>query len=75
MHACQQCDQPLVEYLLDYGIGLVCPLCKQVGHVADFVANSPAFPPQFRNEAQDVGAVARGLGLTLLLLTGLNLFD
>jgi hypothetical protein len=63
---CPQCREQLLEEILDHGIALACPLCSKVYHFAEFVALSPAFPQEVREEAADVSNAAWGIGLIVL---------
>jgi len=64
---CPQCGEWLVEHLIDRGVALACPLCSTVYHVAEFVAESPAFPSEVRQEAGGLAGLAKGIGLIMLL--------
>ncbi|MCI0390961.1 MAG: hypothetical protein MOB07_19625 [Acidobacteria bacterium] len=63
---CPMCRQQLVEYLLERGVSIACPLCWQVYHYAEYVADSPAVPIDIRQQAKDVARLAWGIGLAAL---------
>jgi len=60
---CPQCRVQLVEHVIEQGIAHVCPICRQVYRVADYVARSPAFPNNVRREAREIANLAWGIGL------------
>jgi len=69
---CPGCQERLVEELVERGVALVCPLCSTIYHVAEFVAESPAFPYEVRESAGKLSDAAFGIGLLILLA---NFFD
>jgi len=69
---CPHCVEQLVERLVERGVARVCPLCSAVYHVAEFVAESPAFPYEVREGAGKLSDAAFGIGLLILLA---NFFD
>jgi hypothetical protein len=64
---CPQCGERLVEHLIERGVALACPICASIYHVAEFVADSPAFPHEVREGAGKLSDAAFGIGLLMLL--------
>ena len=63
---CPQCRVQLLEYLLEQGIALACPSCRRIYRIAEYVAQSPAFPDEVRQEAKGVSKLAWDIGLIAL---------
>lgn len=63
---CSRCRVQLVEYVIEQGIARVCPICRQVYRIADYVAQSPTFPDKVRREAREIANLAWGIGLIAL---------
>jgi len=51
---------------IDQSTARACPLCLQIYHITDYVAQSPAFPSEVRHEAKKVSKLARDIGLIAL---------
>jgi len=64
---CPHCGEWLVEQLIEQTVALACPLCSRVYHIAEYVAESPAFPYEVRQEAGDLADLAKGIGLIVAL--------
>jgi hypothetical protein len=63
---CPQCQVRLLEYLIEQGIALACPICRQVYRIAAYVAKSPTFSDKVRREAREIANLAWGIGLFAL---------
>jgi hypothetical protein len=64
---CPECREWLVEYLIEQGVALACPLCSKIYNVAVYMAESPAFPYEVRQDAEGISDLAKGIGLIALL--------
>jgi len=64
---CPHCGEWLVEQLIEQAVALACPLCLRIYHVAEYVAESPAFPYEVRQDAEEISDLAKGIGLIALL--------
>lgn len=69
---CPQCESQLIQFAINYGVGLACPLCKQAYTIADYVAHSSTFSPETQVEAEKVGEFFRMIGLVMF---GIKVID
>jgi uncharacterized protein YbaR (Trm112 family) len=63
---CPQCQAQLLEYLVEQGIALACPVCRKIYRITEYVARSPAFPNNVRREAREIANLAWAIGLLAL---------
>jgi DNA-directed RNA polymerase subunit M/transcription elongation factor TFIIS len=57
---CPHCGEWLVEQLIEQAVALTCPLCSKIYHVAEYVAESSAFPYEVGQEAGGLADLAKG---------------
>lgn len=65
---CSQCEEWLVKQFIEQGIARACPLCSQIYHVAEYIAESPVFPYEVRQGAEGLSDLAKGIGVIALLV-------